>query len=90
LVTISGLPLEAPNFKGPVLFLAAENDLIFCGFNCTGLFGPTSAAINGTSKGNGGDVETYIIPGFGHGINLHYAARKKAYSVVLNWAGRKI
>ncbi|KAI1622053.1 Alpha/Beta hydrolase protein [Exophiala viscosa] len=79
------VPLQAPSFKGPVLYLAAEADLIFCASNCTTFFGPTSAevtAFNGSSS-----VETYIQPNVGHGINLHYNATG-AYNVVMNWASR--
>ena len=89
LVSALGLPLKAPNFKGPVLWLAAEHDLIFCGFNCVGLFGADSAAVKGTSMGNGGNVEVRIVEGVGHGINLHLGAREKAYGRVLEWAKRK-
>ncbi|KAK4939043.1 hypothetical protein LTR10_020617 [Elasticomyces elasticus] len=77
------IPSQAPNFKGPVLYVAAEADLIFCASNCTTLFGPTSlevAAFNGSSS-----VETYIQPNVGHGINLHYNATG-AYNVIMNWA----
>lgn len=84
-LSISAIPSTAPNFKGPVLFLAAEADLIFCGSNCTGLYGADSVtveAFNGSSS-----VETYIQPRVGHGINLHKNATG-AYDVVLDWASR--
>lgn len=81
----TAIPSKAPNYKGPVLFLAGEADLIFCGSNCTGLYGADSAtvkAFNGSSS-----VETYIQPKVGHGINLHKNATG-AYDVVLDWASR--
>ncbi|EXJ93845.1 hypothetical protein A1O1_02238 [Capronia coronata CBS 617.96] len=84
-LTAGALPSAAPGFQGPVLYLAAEADLIFCGSNCTGLFGPDSAAVqafNGSKS-----VETYIQPNVGHGINLHKNATG-AYDVVLNWTSR--
>jgi pimeloyl-ACP methyl ester carboxylesterase len=79
------LPNAAPNFKGPVIYVAAETDLIFCGSNCTSLFGPTSKAVqafSGTSS-----VETYVQPKVGHGINLHKNATG-AYNVIMDWASR--
>lgn len=84
-LTMSALPVHAPNFANPVLYLAAEADLIFCGSNCTGLFGPNSAAV--TAFNGSQSVETYIQPNVGHGINLHHNATG-AYSVILDWADR--
>jgi pimeloyl-ACP methyl ester carboxylesterase len=84
-LSLSAIPSTAPNFKGPVLFLASEQDLIFCGSNCTGLYGTdgvTVEAFNGSSS-----VETYIQPRVGHGLNLHKNATG-AYDVVLDWASR--
>lgn len=84
-LTYSAIPSTAPAFKGPVLFLAGEADLIFCGSNCTGLYGADSAtvkAFNGSSS-----VETHIQPKTGHGINLHKNATG-AYDVVIDWASR--
>jgi pimeloyl-ACP methyl ester carboxylesterase len=85
-LSASTLPSEAPGFKGPVLYLAAQADLIFCASNCTGLFGADSAAVeafNGSSS-----VEVYIQPDVGHGINLHHNATG-AYGVILDWASRQ-
>lgn len=79
------IPSQAPQFKGPVLYVAAEADLIFCASNCTTFFGPTSlevAAFSGSSS-----VETYVQPNVGHGINLHYNATG-AYEVITDWASR--
>lgn len=85
LLSSPALPFSAAAFNGPVLYVAAETDLIFCGSNCTGLFGPDSPAVqafNGSSS-----VETYIQPNVGHGINLHYNATG-AYDVIIDWAER--
>ncbi|KIW68511.1 hypothetical protein PV04_04451 [Phialophora macrospora] len=84
-LSISALPVAAPNFQGPVLYVAAQSDLIFCGSNCTGLFGPDSIAVEGFNGSS--SVETYIQPNVGHGINLHYNATG-AYNVILDWADR--
>ncbi|KAG9768786.1 hypothetical protein KCU88_g7082, partial [Aureobasidium melanogenum] len=84
-LTAATLPLEAPNFRGPVLYLAAEADLIFCASDCSAFYGPDSVAVqafNGSSS-----VETYIHPDVGHGINLHKNATG-AYNVILDWSSR--
>jgi pimeloyl-ACP methyl ester carboxylesterase len=80
------LPTASPNFKGPVLYLVSELDLISCGSNCTGLTGPgTPSALtyNGTS-----DLTFYEQKGAGHGLNLHKNATG-AYNVIMNWAGKR-
>ncbi|EXJ74655.1 uncharacterized protein A1O5_01348 [Cladophialophora psammophila CBS 110553] len=84
-LTMSALPLDAPNFEGPVLYLASQEDLIFCASNCTGLFGPDSAAVQ--SFNSSSSVETYLQPNAGHGLNLHFNATG-AYKVILDWADR--
>ncbi|KAH0840434.1 hypothetical protein AYO21_03070 [Fonsecaea monophora] len=84
-LTMTALPLAAPNFTGPVLYLGSEADLIFCASNCTGLFGPDSAAVQSFSGSS--SVETYLQPDVGHGLNLHHNATG-AYNVILDWADR--
>ncbi|KAJ9652994.1 hypothetical protein H2198_007774 [Neophaeococcomyces mojaviensis] len=84
-LSFSILSLDAPGFKGPVFYVNAEKDQIGCGFNCTGLVGPgTDAynAFNGTS-----DIESVIIAGAGHGLNLHYSARE-TYGKINDWVKR--
>ncbi|ETI24514.1 hypothetical protein G647_03883 [Cladophialophora carrionii CBS 160.54] len=84
-LSASTLPVAAPSFPGPVLYVAAQSDLIFCASNCTGLFGPDSVAVQGFNGSS--SVETYIQPNVGHGINLHHNATG-AYNVILDWAER--
>lgn len=84
-LSIAALPVAAPAFKGPTLYLAAEADLIFCASNCTGLFGADSVAIQGFNASS--SVEAYIQPNVGHGINLHKNATG-AYTYIQNWADR--
>ncbi|KAJ9617306.1 hypothetical protein H2200_001027 [Cladophialophora chaetospira] len=84
-LSLPALPVAAPHFAGPVLYLAAQADLIFCASNCTGLFGTDSVAVKGFSGSS--SVETYIQPNVGHGINLHHNATG-AYNVILDWANR--
>ena len=84
-VSFSLLDLDASSFKGPVFYVNAEKDQIMCGFNCTGLVGPgTDAynAFNGTS-----DIESVMIAGAGHGLNLHYSAQE-TYGKINDWVKR--
>jgi pimeloyl-ACP methyl ester carboxylesterase len=84
-LSLQALPVAAPDFPGPVLYLDGQADLIFCASNCTGLYGEDSVAVQGFNGSK--SVETYLQPNTGHGINLHYNATG-AYNVILNWAQR--
>lgn len=84
-ITQGGLNYNASTFTGPVLWLAAQHDLIFCQGDCVGLFGENSPAVEAFSGSR--DVEVYIQPNVGHGINLHRNATG-AYKVVQSWAGK--
>ena len=75
------LPLNASNFTGPVYYAASEHDLIFCGFNCTGLFEEGSPAREAFPLAN---VSVDIIPGRGHALNLHYGA-KEVFEQIMDW-----
>jgi hypothetical protein len=59
-LTQGALNYSAPAFKGPVLYLAAQHDLIFCESDCVGLFGKSSPAIEAFSGSK--SVEVYIQP----------------------------
>lgn len=60
--------------------MAAEFDLIFCGANCTGLVeGPATKEVFPNA-----DLEVYIQPNTGHGMNLHRNATGW-YDVVFDW-----
>ena len=86
LISQTGLNTTAEAFRGPVLYLAAEHDLIFCGYNCDGNFlGPNSSAVKAFGASAG--VEVYIQPNSGHAINLHKNATA-AFDVVQGWAKR--
>jgi len=81
-ISMGVLTLDAPSFKGPVLYVNGEKDLIMCGSNCTGLVesgSPAFKAFNGTS-----DIESVIIIGAGHGLNLHKTAQE-TYGTITDW-----
>ncbi|MCJ1388010.1 hypothetical protein MMC18_000854 [Xylographa bjoerkii] len=82
-ITIGVLEFLAGQYKGPVLYLASQDDYIFCGGDCTGIIdGPYSdsrALFPAVS-----DFEVYIQPNVGHALNLHYNATG-AYAVANNF-----
>jgi hypothetical protein len=84
-ISQAALNFSAPEFTGPVLYLAVEHDLIFCGGDCKGLFGEESAARLAFPQSK--SWERYIQPKIGHGINLHHNA-SGAYAVIQDWAGK--
>jgi pimeloyl-ACP methyl ester carboxylesterase len=83
IITETALDFNASAFKGPVLWFAAQNDLIFCQSDCIGLFNETSPAVEAFSGSQ--DVEVYIQPNSGHAIYLHKNATE-AYRVMQSWA----
>lgn len=78
LLSMLGLPpMGAPAFKGPVLVLTGEQDLIFCAGNCTatGTSGlPNLPAGLAGAFPNASNFEAYIQKNTGHGFNLHYVS----------------
>ena len=84
-ISQGALSYEAENFTGPVLYLAAQHDLIFCQSDCVGIMGPSSSVV--TAFGKSSDLEVYIQPNVGHGINLHKNATG-AYQVIQNWTAK--
>lgn len=81
LLTTSTVSVNAPEFKGPVLYLTGERDQIFCGGECKGLFGAGSNATKYFPASEG--VQVSLLPGFGHAINLHLNATA-AFDVAYN------
>ncbi|MCJ1475069.1 hypothetical protein MMC13_003729 [Lambiella insularis] len=78
-LTQTVLDYAAVKFTGPVLFLAAQYDHIFCGGDCSGIIdGPYS--ISRRLFPAVSDFEVYIQPNVGHAINLHYNS-SGAYAV---------
>lgn len=60
--------------------MAASNDLIFCGANCSYDFiDPPAKQAYPVA-----DLTTYIQPNTGHGMNLHYNATGW-YDYVFDW-----
>jgi len=73
------------NFAGPVLVIAGDADLPYCGSNCTATGGVAPSLQAEVSKNfpsvSAANFSSYVQPNTGHGINLHYNATG-AYSVI--------
>ncbi|KAI9656022.1 MAG: hypothetical protein M1821_005083 [Bathelium mastoideum] len=78
-MTSGFVPVVAPEFTKPVLLMTAEFDLIFCGANCTDIV--TAPAEQAFPKA---ELEVYMQPNTGHGMNLHFNATGW-YEVVFDW-----
>lgn len=85
-ISQSVLNYNATSFQGPVLYLAAEHDLIYCQDDCSDLLGPKSPAVATFNASK--SVEVYIQPNTGHAINLHKNATA-AFGVAMDWATRQ-
>lgn len=75
LLTIGTIVAPSPAFTGPVDVVLGENDLIFCGGNCTS---PTdqSAAVQPAFYPNAAaGSQHFLAPGAGHNINAHFSAK---------------
>ncbi|KAF8861502.1 alpha/beta-hydrolase [Acephala macrosclerotiorum] len=65
-ISLSITDVHSPKFTGPVLVMSGEFDLIFCNGNCKSILEPYAKPYFNASK----DLEVYVQPGSGHGINL--------------------
>ncbi|KAG7008702.1 cryptochrome-2 [Physcia stellaris] len=73
-LTLGSLPATAPEFKGPVLVITGNEDVIYCGGDC--LAGATAdlPSVPAGAKGSfpkAAAFEAYIQPNMGHAMNLH-------------------
>lgn len=77
------------NFTKPVLVITGDEDLPYCGGNCSAT-GGTASSIPAQVKKNfpKADFTAYIQPNTGHGINAHYNATG-AYNVIQNFLASK-
>lgn len=71
--TLGSAVKPAPSFTGPVDVVTGENDQPFCQSNC---LSPTNKllAVQPALYPNAKASSTYVAPGVGHGLNLHYGA----------------
>ena len=75
LLTLGSFVAPSPNFTGPVDVVLGENDLVFCGGDCSS---PTdqSAAVQPLFYPNAAaGSRHFLAPGAGHVINAHFSAK---------------
>ncbi|KID62689.1 catalytic protein, partial [Metarhizium hybridum] len=84
-----GSPQEVSNpFKGPVLVVDGDRDLIFCGGNCSSST-PSAAELVRPKFTKVTDFEAVIIPQTGHLLNFEYS-HPTAYSAIIDFLNRHV
>ncbi|KAJ5555853.1 hypothetical protein N7535_008284 [Penicillium sp. DV-2018c] len=87
LLTITGLPMQS-NFTGPVYVIDGENDVPFCGGDCSFTGGKGDSIPAGADKvfPSASAFAAYVHPNTGHAINVHYNATA-AYKQINDFLG---
>ena len=75
LLTVGLIVAPSTDFKGPVDVVLGENDLVFCGGDCTQPQ-DQSALVVPAFYPAASSSQNYIVPGAGHSIFAHYSASK--------------
>ena len=75
LLTQDSAPKQSP-FTGPVLIITGDQDLPFCGGDCSNTGGAAESipALSKLAFPGAKPFEAYVQPNTGHGLNLHYNA----------------
>ncbi|KAF9042568.1 hypothetical protein BDZ89DRAFT_894773, partial [Hymenopellis radicata] len=74
--------VKASEFTGSVLAVSGDADFIFCASDCNKPSAPVQHV--GDFFPNAQSFTAAIIPGVGHGLNLHFGAAE-AYAVIGGW-----
>ena len=83
LLTLGLIVAPSLQFKGPVDVVLGENDLVFCGGDCTQPQ-DQSALVAPAFYPAASSSQHYIVPGAGHSIFAHYSAGK-AFIQMINF-----
>ncbi|EXL39400.1 hypothetical protein FOCG_17988 [Fusarium oxysporum f. sp. radicis-lycopersici 26381] len=89
LLTLAGPMLKENSYAGPVLVVTGDRDVPFCGGNCMATAGVDEAlpSLLDTSKKffpQASRLNTTVIPGTGHGMNLEYTCGQ-TYDAILGF-----
>ncbi|KAF7954563.1 hypothetical protein EAE96_005683 [Botrytis aclada] len=85
LLTLGAQPTSAPEFEGPVLVLAGNEDAIFCGGDCLAGGGNKLSGVE-MAFPRSRTFKTFVLRGCGHAVNVHFAAGE-AYRVMNEFLG---
>ncbi|KAI1802849.1 alpha/beta-hydrolase [Daldinia bambusicola] len=88
LLTIVGLTAVNNTYAGPVFVITGERDIAFCGGNCYATK-PSIPAQVASSFPNNTLVESYVVAGSGHGLNLEYTA-PDTYARILDFFDKSV
>ncbi|KAF2728929.1 alpha/beta-hydrolase [Polyplosphaeria fusca] len=83
--TLATLSQSAQAYKGDVLVTTGEFDILICSGECYSTYAPKAAKKEVFTGAN--RVETYILPGAGHGVNFAKNAMV-AYKVIGTFLGK--
>jgi pimeloyl-ACP methyl ester carboxylesterase len=87
LMSMTGLPAKS-SFTGPVYVIDGENDIAFCGGDCTYTTDSSASVPAGVKAAfpEASAFTAYLQPRTGHGINLHYNSTA-AYKQINDFLG---
>ncbi|KAI1470613.1 alpha/beta-hydrolase [Daldinia caldariorum] len=88
LLTIADLTAVNNSYAGPVFVITGENDIAFCGGNCYAT-NPSIPAQVASFFPNNTLVESYVVAGSGHGLNLEYTA-PDTYARILDFFDKSV
>ncbi|OTB20067.1 hypothetical protein K445DRAFT_372816 [Daldinia sp. EC12] len=88
LLTIGALTATNNSYSGPVFVITGENDIAFCGGNCY-VTNPSIPAQVASSFPNNTLIESYVVAGSGHGLNLEYSAQD-TYARILDFFDKSV
>ncbi|KAK8161423.1 Alpha/Beta hydrolase protein [Phyllosticta citrichinensis] len=74
--TLGKVVAPATAFKGPVDVVIGQNDFIFCQGDCMSPSDQTAPVAGALFPAAGGKSDTFILPGAGHALNVHYGASR--------------
>ena len=83
LLTLGSIVAPSTQYTGPVDIVLGENDLVFCGGDCTQPQ-DQSALVAPVFYPAASSSQHYIVPGAGHSIFAHYSA-SKAFNQMLSF-----
>ncbi|KAK8212545.1 Alpha/Beta hydrolase protein [Phyllosticta capitalensis] len=72
--TLGKVVAPATSFKGPVDVVNGQNDFIFCQGDCLNPSDQNAPVTGALFPAAGGKCSTFMLPGAGHALNLHYGA----------------
>ena len=74
-ITLTKVIAPAPAFTGPIDVVLGQGDLIFCQGDCDYPTDQSRVVKPALYPAASAGSQNYLVPGTGHGINLHFTAQ---------------